>query len=164
MVQYVKEGRYDDAIQTGLDALQEGPLDAAIYQQIAIVYLIRAQKDSTQRELWLSHAISYAEKALSADPEDPINGNDVGSDFQMAGDLSTDKRCTRYDRGLQVSKRAGILLRRDHIVAAGQSYPIDPIRKDFTAHGHTFRMEPLRKGNDKLSESLKKKMADAGCK
>jgi len=40
MVQYTKDGRYDDAIQTGLKSLHNDPTDGAVYQQIVVVYLL----------------------------------------------------------------------------------------------------------------------------
>ncbi len=66
MVDYIKKGRYDDAVRVGLQSLQNGPSDESVYQQIASVYLIRAQKDDpSQRERWVAMAVSNIEKALS---------------------------------------------------------------------------------------------------
>src|SRR6266481_941489 len=55
MIEFIKQGRYDDAVEIGLQALQKGPNDEIVYQQIANVYLIRAQKDDpSQREKWVT--------------------------------------------------------------------------------------------------------------
>ena len=65
MVVYTEQGRYDDAVQVGIKALENKPTDEVVYQQIAIVYLVRAGKDEALREQWVSKAIFYTEKALS---------------------------------------------------------------------------------------------------
>jgi hypothetical protein len=70
MVAYTKQGRYDDAVQVGMKALENKPTDEVVYQQIAIVYLVRAGKDEALREQWVSQAISYTEKALSLNSKD----------------------------------------------------------------------------------------------
>jgi hypothetical protein len=164
MIQYTKEGRYDDAVQTGLRALRNGPSDAGVYEQIVVVHLIRAQKDSTQRERWILQSISYVEKALSADPDNPVNVRDIAFDLEKAGDLSGQRSCQYYGRALDLSKRVAVLLESDHITAGGQTYPIDPAQKNFVADGHIFRIEPLQKANEKLSGNLKTKMMNAACR
>jgi tetratricopeptide (TPR) repeat protein len=163
MVEYTREGRYDEAIQTGLKSLHNDPSDGAVYQQIVVVYLIRAQKDSAQQKQWIQRAISYIDKALQADPDNPVNVRDLGFDFEKAGDLASDGNCQYYRRALDLSKRVVALLQSDHITAGGQTYPIDPERKEFTAYGHVFRIEPLQKANEKLSERLKTKLTSAKC-
>jgi len=164
MIQDTKEGRYDEAVQAGLKALRNAPSDAGVYQQIVVVFLIRAQKDSTQRERWVSQSVSYADKALSADPDNPINVRDLAFDLEKAGDLSSDRSCQYYGRSLDLSKRAAILLESDHITAGGQTYHVDPVRETFEAGGHTFRIEPLKKATEKLSGSVKTKMVNVACK
>jgi tetratricopeptide (TPR) repeat protein len=163
MIQYTKEGRYDDAIQTGLNALRNQPKDAAVYQQIVVVYLIRADKDPTERQRWILQALSYIEKALSADPSNPIMIRELAFDLEKAGDLSSNEKCQYYGHAFDLSKRVAALLEGDHITAGGQAYPIDPISKDFVVDGHTFRIEPLQRANGKLSDSLRAKMVTAKC-
>jgi tetratricopeptide (TPR) repeat protein len=70
MVAYSKQGRYDDAIQVGIKALENKPTDEVVYQQIAMVYLIRAGRDEALREQWVSKAISYTDGALSLNSKD----------------------------------------------------------------------------------------------
>jgi hypothetical protein len=164
MIQSVKDARYDDAIAIGLAALRKRPNDASVYQQIAVVYLIRAEKDSAGRQQWLLEAASYIDKALNADFTNPINIRDLGSDLEKIGDLSTDDaRCQDYRRALDLSKRAAKLLEGDHITLGGQAYPVDPVRKDFVVDGHTFHIEPLQRSNAKLFDSLTTKMISGKC-
>jgi tetratricopeptide (TPR) repeat protein len=61
MVDYAKQGRYDDAIQVGIKALENKPTDEVVYQQIAIVYLIlelatSAVTDPTDETVFHGHA------------------------------------------------------------------------------------------------------------
>ncbi len=66
MVNYIKQGRYDDAVRFARQSLQNRPSDTFIYQEIATTYLVRAQKDDlSQRDQWVANAVSYADKALS---------------------------------------------------------------------------------------------------
>jgi Tfp pilus assembly protein PilF len=163
MVEYTREGKYEEAIQTGLRSLHNDPSDGAVYQQMVIVYLIRAEKDSAQQKQWIMQAVSYIDKVLQADPDNPVNIRDLAFDLEKVGDLASVGRCQNYRRALDLSKRAAALLQGDHITAGGQTYPIDPERKEFTAYGHVFRIEPLQKANEKLSERLKTKLATAKC-
>jgi hypothetical protein len=96
MVTYTKQGRYEDAIQVGLHALQNQPSDEIIYEGIATIYLVRAQKEPDQREQWVGKAVAYAEKALSLNSRDrDVAGVHLfqdGRTFEVAGDLSTSGR------------------------------------------------------------------------
>jgi hypothetical protein len=91
MVNYTKQGRYEDAIQVGLDALENQPSDEGVYQQIADVYFIRAQKDSDRRQGWVTRGVSYVEKSLSLNSKDrDIAGVQLfqaARSFEFAGDL-----------------------------------------------------------------------------
>src|SRR5260370_41220399 len=49
---YLEQERYDDAVDVGLKSVENQPHDEIIYQQIALVYLVRAQKDPDRRERW----------------------------------------------------------------------------------------------------------------
>jgi hypothetical protein len=152
MASYTKQGRYDDAVQLGLDLLKNDPTDEIVYQQIADVYLVRAQKDHDQREEWVSKAVSYVEKSLSFNSKDKDTAGvhlfqDARS-FESAGDLSADKRCSYYDRARKLLEARSPLLQGDQVTLAGKTFPL----------------EPLRKENDKVLAGVKGKAAKAGCK
>jgi hypothetical protein len=163
MVQYTREGRYDDAIQTGLGALRNQPTDAAVYQQIVVVYLVRADRDPNERQRWLLQSLAYVDKSVSSDSVNPVNIRDLAFDLEKAGDLSSDEKCKYYARALALSQRVATLLEGDHISAGGQVYPVDPVRKTFEIDGHMFRIEPLQKANEKLSDSVTAKIKNAKC-
>ena len=152
MVNYTKQGRYEDAIQVGIHALQNQPSDESVYQQIAVVYFIRAQKDSDRRQEWVTTAVSYVEKSLSLNSKDrDVAGVHLFQDarsFEVAGDLSTSGRCAYYDRAQKLLEDRVPPLEGDQLTLEGRTYPLAPLRKE----------------NDKILTSVKGKAANAGCK
>lgn len=152
MADYTKQGRYEEAVQLGLELLKNDPSDEIIYQQIADVYLIRAQNERDQRELWVTKAVSYVEKSLSFNSRDrDVAGVHLFQDarsFESAGDLSADKRCTYYDRARKLLEDRAPRLQGDQVTVAGKTFPL----------------EPLRKENDKVLAGVKGKATKAGCK
>jgi hypothetical protein len=151
MVKYTKQERYEEAIQVGLHALQNQPRDESVYQQIAAVYFIRAQKDSERRQEWVTMGISYVEKSLALNSK----GRDVAGalllqdarSFEVAGDLSTSGRCAYYERARKLLADRVPLLQGDQITLEGRSYPLGPLRKE----------------NDMILAGVNGKAANAGC-
>lgn len=152
MVDYAKAGRYDDAVQIGLQSLHGGPTDGAIYQQIVDINLIRAQKESGQREQWVGSAVSYADKAMSSISlgEDlaGVQRFQVARSFELAGDLSTTGRCAYYERARKLLEDRISLLKGDQL----------------TLEGKTFQLAPLRNENARVLAEVRGKAANAGCK
>jgi tetratricopeptide (TPR) repeat protein len=152
MTSYTEQGRYDEAVQLGLAILRNDPSDEIVYQQIADVYLIRAQKDREQRKQWVTSAVSYVEKSLSLNAKDKdVAGVHLFMDarsFESAGDLSVEKRCMYYDRAKRLLEDRISLLEGDQITLAGRSFPL----------------EPLRKENDRVLVRVKDKAIRATCK
>jgi tetratricopeptide (TPR) repeat protein len=152
MVSYIKQGRYEEAIQVGLHAVQNQPSDEIVYEQIANVYLIRAQKDPDHREEWVTQAISYVEKSLSLNSKDKdLAGVHLFQDarsFEVAGDLSTGSRCIYYERARKLLEDRVPLLQG----------------RQLTLEGRIFPLAPLRAENDKILDGVKGKTANAGCK
>ena len=151
MVAYTKQGRYDDAIQVGIKALENKPTDEVVYQQIAIVYLIRAGKDEALREQWVSKAISYTEKALSLNSKDrDVAGVHVLQEalsFESAGDLSAAERCAYYQREKKLLTDRIPLLQGEQLTIERKAYPLAPLRKE----------------NDKILARIEEKRTKAGC-
>jgi tetratricopeptide (TPR) repeat protein len=152
MTSDTEQGRYDEAVQLGLAILRNDPSDEFVYQQIADVYLIRAQKDRERREQWVTKAVSYVEKSLSLNSKDKdVAGVHLFMDalsFESAGDLSVEKRCIYYDRARRLLEDRVSLLKVDQITLAGRTFPV----------------EPLRKENDKVLARVKDKAMRAPCK
>jgi tetratricopeptide (TPR) repeat protein len=134
MAAYTKQGRYDDAVQVGIKALENKPTDEVIYQQIAIVYLIRAGKDEALREQWVSKSISYTEKALSLNSKDrDVAGVHVLQEalsFESAGDLSGAERCTYYQRAKKLLTDRIPLLQGEQLTIEAKAYPLGPLRSE----------------------------------
>ena len=152
MVNYTIQGRYDDAIQIGLQSLQTQPSDEVIYEGIATTYLIRAQKDSELREQWVGKAVSYTEKALALNSRDrDVAGLHIFQDarsFELAGDLSAAGKCIYYERARKFLEDRVPLLQGEHLALEGKTYPL----------------APLRYKNEKTLAGLKGKATKAGCK
>lgn|ERR1700730_1017772 len=152
IIDYTKQGRFDDAVQVGLQSLQNQPSDEAIYQQIADVYLIRAQKEPDQRERWVVKAVLYIEKSLSLNSKDrDAAGVHLFQDarsFELAGDLSTAGRCGYYERARKLLEDRVPLLQGDHLTLEGKAYPLGPLRKE----------------NERTLAEVKEKTAKASCR
>jgi tetratricopeptide (TPR) repeat protein len=157
-----KQGRYDDAIQSGLKALRDTPRDAVVYEQIAMVYLARAGRD-TNRERWTAEAATYFNKSVSVEPDNPVNLLDAARGFEIASGLTTNRRCSYFLRATDLSEALVHVVDSGHITIGGQRYSLDPVRKDFVAYGHSFRIEPLIVENAKLSERLRVAMTEGDC-
>lgn len=149
---YTKQGRYDDAIQVGTKALENKPTDEIIYQQIAVVYLVRAGKEESLREQWVLKAIAYTEKALSLNSKDKdVAGVHVLGEalsFESAGDLSASERCAYYERAKGLLTGRAPLLQGEQLTIDGKVYPLAPLRKE----------------NDKILARVREKAVKAECK
>jgi hypothetical protein len=134
IVKKAEQGRFDEAVQVGLQALVNEPSDEFIYEQIADVYLIRAGKEAYQKEQWVLKAVFYTEKALSLNSKDKDAGGlhllQEARSFEVAGDFGTAKRCTYYDRARRVLESRVPLLQGDQIVVEGKAFPLAPLRKE----------------------------------
>ncbi len=153
MANYIKEGRYDDAVRFARQSLQNRASDTFIYQEIATTYLVRAQKDDpSQRDQWVANAVSYADKALSVYSKSERNAGvqllETARTFEIAGDLSTTERCAHYERAANLLEDRGPLLQGDQLALKGRTFPLAPLRKE----------------NERIVAEVQEKAAKAGCK
>ena len=153
MVAYIKQERYDEAIQVGMDWLQDHPGDDFVHQEIANVYLIRAQKENpSQREQWVAKAIFYSDKAANLHSKNKdvagVQLFQVARGFEAAGDLSTTEKCSCYARARKLLQEREPSLQGDQI----------------TLDGRTYKLAPLRKENEKILAEVTEKATKAGCK
>jgi tetratricopeptide (TPR) repeat protein len=152
MITYVNQGQYDEAVDIGLKLIRNDPSDEVVYQQIADVYLVRAQKDRAQREQWVIDAVSYFEKSLLFNAKDrDAAGVHLFQDargYESAGDLSKVRQCAYYDRATKLLEDRVSLLQGDQITLAGRTFPL----------------EPLRKENGKVLSEVKEKAAKSECR
>ena len=103
MVHFGNTGRPDHALGTAQDWLREHPgesNDGLLYNQIALLYLVKASKDARHKGEWIQEAVTYLEKDLAVHSPTKIDMElyNIGQAFQMVGDLSADNRCLYYGR------------------------------------------------------------------
>ena len=115
--------------KSGLSALKNLPGDDAILQQIAVVYLRRAQIEGDQQR-WAAQAAEYAEKALAAHPGDQINLYSSARAFEIAADFSAARRCEYYARSAALLQQRLPLLVGEHLTMNGRPAPPEPLRQE----------------------------------
>jgi tetratricopeptide (TPR) repeat protein len=150
MTRYAQKGDYEKAVQIGLAAAKEAP-DHSIYQQIAMVYLMRAHKQPAGRDNSLREAVLYANKSCETESNsarDLFNLYEAGRVLEDAGDLSSTGRCDYYRDAAKKLTGQAPLLEGDSIAAFGYRRPLAPLRNE----------------NQKALTRVKRKFADAGCK
>jgi len=150
MTRYAQKGDYEKAVQIGLAAAKEAP-DPSIYQQIAIVYLMRAHKQPAARDNWLREAVQYANRSCEtgSNPTRALfNLYEAGRISEDAGDLSSTGRCDYYRDAVKKLTDQEPLLEGDSIAAFGYRHPLAPMRNE----------------NQKALTRVKGKLVDAGCK
>lgn len=150
MTRYAQQGEYERAVQIGLTAARESP-DPWIYQQIAMVYLMRAHKQPVARDNGLRAAVLYANKSCETESHsagDWLNLYEAGRILEDAGDLSSTGRCDYYRDAVKKLTDEAPLLEGDSIAAFGYRHPLAPLRNE----------------NQKALTRVKRKFVDAGCK
>jgi hypothetical protein len=94
MSELEQKDQFEDEIQLGLRSRTGGSSDDFIYQMVARAYATREYKDPKQSAKWAEFAAEYAEKALSADPNDLSNIFNAGQTYELAGNnLPTSDSC-----------------------------------------------------------------------
>jgi tetratricopeptide (TPR) repeat protein len=149
MTRYAQQGDYQRAVQIGLTAAREAP-DPWIYQQIAMVYLMRAHKQPASRDNWLREAVVYANKSCETGSHSAgdLNLYEAGRVLEDAGDLSSAERCDYYRDAVKKLTDQAPLLEGDSFAAFGYRHPLAPLRNE----------------NQKALTRVKGKFVDAGCK
>ena|ERR1700686_5094448 len=150
MTNYSLEGRFDKAIEEGQLALKNSPKNPTILSQMAMVYLIRAKKESAHDEEWILKGSEYAlEVAKSSSEKEPItiyNIVEAGRILGLAGDLSGEK-CRYYREAIDVLENRGPALNSDTTLVDGKVVSLASV---------------LRQKASTLVE-LHKKLTDAHC-
>src|ERR1017187_826280 len=125
-----EEGGYDEAIQTVLGRRSEGFPEADVYSQVALIYLERAKKNSTDRQKWAQQAASYLDKAAASAPKDPFTLESAMDGFNRVGDYS-EKGCPYYEKAVGYGEAALALLQNSTVTVEGhlRSYPTQPIKE-----------------------------------
>ncbi len=130
MIEFEQKDQYEDEIQLGLRSRTGGASDYFIYQMVARAYATREYKDPKRSAQWAELAAQYAEKALSADPNDLSNIFNVGQTYELAGDnLPTSDSCRYFQRAVELLENLSPKLQGDRATIQGESFRLAPFRQ-----------------------------------
>jgi hypothetical protein len=124
MIEDSKQGFYEEAIRAGMSALENKPTDDVILRQIAVTYLMRADKDPEHSERWVKQAVVFADKSLTANPAIDIGRYEIARTFELAGDLAKDGKCSLYSRALKSVAEWSSTFKGNSINLEGKSVPV----------------------------------------
>jgi tetratricopeptide (TPR) repeat protein len=155
MANYGKQGKYDDAIRVAHEWLKSHPEDASwdggtFYDQMGLIYLVRASKDPARKDEWIKQAIASFDKNLSINQPKDIGVElfVVGRGFEEAGDLSTTDSCLYYEQAIKAFAELEPAIQGDTYNASGTAIPLEPLRRD----------------TERVRERVRTKLTKAGCK
>jgi len=157
MAKYEKQGRYDDAINTGVAWTQKNPdglISGWIYRDISMLYLKRAKADRADTEAYVKQAVLYRDKALPSASDSAYALQPLLVITESAGDLSQSQRCVQYRNSMKLLDRMSALAREDKGRLAKQFKP-DPKERN--------EQECLLQWIDTSSKRLEAKLSASGC-
>lgn len=118
---------------------------------MANIYLIRAQSDPAKRQEWVLKGAYYTEKALSVTSRSEdiagVHLFEAARSFERTGDFATKGCCDYYARARKLLEDRVPLLQGDRVTLDGKDFPLGPLRIE----------------NEKVTEEVKTKAANAGC-
>ncbi|HYL85808.1 MAG TPA: hypothetical protein VE263_16385 [Candidatus Angelobacter sp.] len=133
MTQESKQGHYEQAIQIGLNALENKPSDDAILRQVAIINLMRAEKDRERADQWVKQAITSADKSVAINPVVDIGRYEAARIYEHSGDLAKENKCSLYGQALKTLAEWSSTLKGESITVEGKDFPVAPLRKEADA-------------------------------
>jgi hypothetical protein len=128
VIEYTKQGRYDDAIRAALSRIVDERKDYGEYDQVVLVYLARAYKDEPNREKWVQQAVSYIDRMVSLGPTDFASLQEAAYEYDKAGDLAK-SGCPYYGKGAKVCVTIDSLLQGDSLTIRDLKIPTQDLRK-----------------------------------
>ena len=130
MVDESKQGHYEESIQAGVSALENKASDDVILRQIAIIYLIRAEKDREHAGEWVKQADIFADRSLAINPAIDIGRYEAARIFEHSADLTKEDKCSLYRRALKTLAEWSSTLKGENIGVEGKDFPVAPLRKE----------------------------------
>jgi hypothetical protein len=136
-------GRYDKAVQTVQNWMNDSRRnishDGFLYQQIAMIYIVKAYKKPTTREESIHESELNLEKSLDFLDKKQPEGIDtdlfgIGGAYEILGDLSEKDRCQFYAKARQAFVRQLPLIKGDSYTAYGKTVPLEPLRTEIKKH------------------------------
>jgi len=133
MTQESRQGRYEQAIQIGLSGLENKASDDVILRQVAIVNLLRAEKDPEHADQWVKQAVGSTDRSLLVNPVIDIGRYEAARIYEHAGDLAKGDKCSLYVRALKTLAEWSATLRGENLTVEGKDFPVAPLRKEADA-------------------------------
>jgi hypothetical protein len=94
MTALMKQHRFNEAAQLGIDASAGKQADAMTYYWIALAYAEKAHYEPDTKDESLKLVNEYARKSLVLEPNDRVIGFNVAGVLEYAGDVDSSSRCT----------------------------------------------------------------------
>ena len=151
-----EDGRYDEAVRTLQTWMQNDRRDVSrdglLYQQIAMVYFIKAYKRPEAREDSVHQAALNFDKALRLHHQEQSDGIgadlfEIGGGYALLGDLSTAEKCDFYEKARLSFEQQWPLIQSDTYTAFGKTYPLASLRVEVKKH----------------LDSVRQKLSSSGC-
>jgi len=96
MTMLMKQHRFNEAAQLGIDASARKPADAMTYYWVALAYAEKAHYEPDTKNESLKLVSEYARKSVALDPNDRVIGFNVAWVLEYAGDVDSSSRCKYY--------------------------------------------------------------------
>lgn len=102
MTALMKEHRFNEAAQLGIDASARKPADAMTYYWVALAYAEKAHYEPDTKDESLKLVSEYARRSMALDPNDHVIGFNVTWVLEYAGDVDSSSRCKFYADTLEL--------------------------------------------------------------
>ena len=102
MTALMKQHRFNEAAQLGIDASAGNPADAMTYYWVALAYAEKAHYELGTKDESLKLVSEYAQKSVALNPNDHVTGFNVASVLEYAGDVDSGSRCKFYADTLEL--------------------------------------------------------------
>ena len=96
MTALMKQHRFNEAAQFGIDASVGKPADAMTQYWLALAYAEKAHYEPNTKDESLKRVSEYARKSVALGPDDRVIGFNVASVLEYAGDVDSSSRCKFY--------------------------------------------------------------------
>ena len=123
MTALMKQHRFNEAAQLGIDASAGKPADAMTYYWVALAYAEKAHYEPDTKDESLKLVSEYARKSLALEPNSRVIGFNVTWVLEYAGDIDSSSRCKFYADSLELynqmsSKVSGDAVLKNEIAAS----------------------------------------------
>jgi len=143
ILDYRKKGDFERAVAVATESINGKQPDDFLLQTTAVTYFQWAQADHVNKEKWITLAVQYSERALKANPTDPVNTFDLGDSYMAAGmNLGKPSGCPHYEKSLQLFEelRASPALQGEWGTIDGQRVRLLPYRQKLDGHVKNLRL------------------------